>query len=708
MEKPSASAEIVGVVATDPKELEAGLLRAPERAEQWPAWRASLQAWSAEQRERLGAVKYDVAAQAWASRAYAMGFLMLWDHELVDHDTGQWKVRSLLERAKREFGGYDVVVLWSNYPLSGVDDRDQMAYYHLLPGGIAGLKEAVAQFHAAGVRVLLDHKPWIPRPPEGFASVEEAFVALVKELDADGLFLDCSDGPGDAFRERMAAVAGPGKVFVSEAPTPMSRFGIEVGCWQQMSDDSTAPGTYRNRWLDRNQIIYESRRYFYDPIREVQRQWMNGGGHVVWENVFGYWASYSPRCKSWMRLVFPAQRRFAEHFVRGEWTPHVGGGTRDGVFVSRWALDGQVLWTAVNRRGHTLEKAIFKLPGSGTHRWVDVISGQEYAVLEEKDGVVTLGGRLERDGVAGVLAAAELSAELQAFLGQQRQRYASADFSAEPWPDEHRRTELRHVLRPVDATVRQTAVPAGMVRLPDYAGPMVTRYRMRECGYIAGAWDERHVYDAFHRTCTYTRPARISRVAIDAFPVTNAEFARFLSASGYRPKDARNFLRHWGGRAAPPAGLEHHPVVYVSLADARAYAAWAGKRLPTEEEWQCAACGAEGRTWPWGGADVGPEPGRCNGNGTGTTPVDAFPDGRTPEGVWDLCGNVWEFTESERTDGHTRYVILKGGSWHTPGGSGWFFDGGPQPGDWGAKLIVLCDAWDRCSTVGFRCVVDLT
>lgn len=692
------------VVATDALSLQKAFIPAPERAGDWPAWRARLVEESARERAKLGPARYDPQAQAWASRAYALGFLMLWDRELVDPAVGGWQVERLLDRAERDFGGYDAVVLWSNYPLSGLDPRHQLVYYDDLPGGRAALKDAIARFHARGVRVLLDHKPWVPGVPAGFATIEDAFVALVAEVGADGLFLDCSDGPAEAFRAALARGAGPDRIFVSEAPTPPEKIGAEIGCWQQMTDDSAAPGLYRNRWLDRRQIIYESRRYFHDPIRELQRGWMNGGGQVIWENVFGYWADYSPRVKSWMRLLFPAQRRFADWFIHGDWQPHVGGGLREGVYVSRWEWNGTLLWTAVNRRGHTLEKGLFKLPAPPGLRYFDVISGQEFHIVAEANGEVELAGWFERDGLIGVLAVKEPDADLAAFLAVQRARFASADWTCEPWPGEHRKTSRIHVLRPPEPVPRGVAIAgeAAMVRIPDFDGWMITRYRMRECGYIAGAPDEKHPYDAFERVCEYSRRVRVAGVRIDPFPVTNAEFKAFLDATGYRPADPRNFLKHWnGGRI--PAGLERHPVVYVSREDAHAYARWAGKRLPTEEEWQAAAQGTERRLWPWGGAEL--DTARCNHASSGTTPVDAFPGGRTPEGVWDLSGNVWELTESERDDGHTRYDILKGGCWYLPEGSHWFFDGGARPADWGAKRILLCEAWDRCATVGFRCVV---
>lgn len=695
------------VVATDALELAKAFIKAPESPAQWAAWRAKLADLTANfPRKQGGYPPYDAKAQAWASSAYSMGFLMLWDNELICHKSGKWLVDAVCQRALRDFGGYDVVVLWCNYPLSGVDPRHQIAYYDELPGGRAGLKAAVEQFHANGVKVLVDHKPWVPGVPAGYDTIEDAYIDLVIECGLDGIYLDCSAGPEESFRKRMEERAGKDKIFVSEAPTTSEDIGCEIGCWQQMTDDSTAPGVYLNRLLDRQKIVYESRRYFHDPIRELQRGWMNGGGQVIWENVFGYWAEYSERCKSWMRLLFPAQRRFARHFIEGEWIPHCGGGAHNGAYVSKWTLNGQELYTAVNRRGHALEKVVFKLPAKPNCRWVDIISGQEYTPVSEKDGEVHLTGFVARDGLAGILPVTEITDDLAAFLQEQRDRYARANWTVIPWENEHRKTALPHVLiSPAlnSAASGRKEPPAGMVPITDFDGWMVTRYRMRECGYIAGAVDERHVYDAFEKECVYSRKAKVQNVAIDAFPVTNADFKKFIDATGYKPSDPTNFLKHWENGAIP-AGKEKHPVVYVSLEDARAYAKWTGKRLPSEEEWQAAGQGAQKRTWPWGGSEL--DTTRCNHASSGTTPVDAWLEGKTPEGVWDMSGNVWELTESERTDGHTRYVILKGGSWYKVDNSFWLFDTGARPADWGAKLVLLCPGWDRCATIGFRCVAD--
>jgi len=147
-------------------------------------------------------------------------------------------------------------------------------------------------------------------------------------------------------------------------------------------------------------------------------------------------------------------------------------------------------------------------------------------------------------------------------------------------------------------------------------------------------------------------------------------------------------------------------VVYVDLEDARAYARWAGKRLLTEEEWQYAAQGPAALKYPWGNEML---PGRCNDGSTtqDTTNVWAYPEGRSPFGCYDMCGNTWEWTESERSDGRTRFCIIRGGSYYKAHGSGWYTDGGPMPTHHAAKFLLIWPGLDRCATIGFRCAVDL-
>jgi formylglycine-generating enzyme required for sulfatase activity len=187
--------------------------------------------------------------------------------------------------------------------------------------------------------------------------------------------------------------------------------------------------------------------------------------------------------------------------------------------------------------------------------------------------------------------------------------------------------------------------------------------------------------------------------------VTNAQFKQFLDATHYGPKDTINFLRDWKNGAFP-SGWDNRPVTWVSLEDARAYAAWAGKRLPREWEWQLAAQGTDNRRYPWGSdwiyANVPtPVTGRTM---TGPDPVDAHLAGSSPYGVMDMVGNVWQWTD-EYMDEHTRAAIVRGGEYYQPQGSIWYFPEAFSNTEHG-KLLLMAPGYDRSGGVGFRCVKD--
>jgi iron(II)-dependent oxidoreductase len=153
--------------------------------------------------------------------------------------------------------------------------------------------------------------------------------------------------------------------------------------------------------------------------------------------------------------------------------------------------------------------------------------------------------------------------------------------------------------------------------------------------------------------------------------VTNAAFKTFLDTTRYHPQDDLNFLRDWQN-GTYPEGWEDKPVTWVSLADARAYASWAGKRLPHEWEWQYAAQGTDRPLYPWGNEGNAfavplPDKGRTM---RGPDGVSAHPNGANPFGEMDLVGNVWQWTD-EYLDEHTRAAIVRGGSYYQPQGSVW-------------------------------------
>jgi gamma-glutamyl hercynylcysteine S-oxide synthase len=172
-------------------------------------------------------------------------------------------------------------------------------------------------------------------------------------------------------------------------------------------------------------------------------------------------------------------------------------------------------------------------------------------------------------------------------------------------------------------------------------------------------------------------------------------------------------------------GQENYPVVYVSYEDALAYAKWAGKRLPTEVEWQYAAQTSTSNEWPWRQKKPvkrveevitntltvskveGIDPKFCNLGDGKLYPVGKYPKGANAYGLEDLVGCVWQLTNDLYANGSYRYIIMKGGSYFKPSSSWWYVQGGPRELDYRQYLLRISEGFERNATVGFRCVADI-
>ncbi|HET6371125.1 MAG TPA: formylglycine-generating enzyme family protein [Nitrospiria bacterium] len=173
--------------------------------------------------------------------------------------------------------------------------------------------------------------------------------------------------------------------------------------------------------------------------------------------------------------------------------------------------------------------------------------------------------------------------------------------------------------------------------------------------------------DHFKKTAGPRHTVTLPAYEIDEFDVTNAQYRTFIAASGHPSPP------YWIGQNYPP-GKANHPVTFVTWFDANAYCQWVGKRLPSEAEWEKAARGTDGRVYPWGDKQ---EVKRANVPPLGlgdTTPVDAFKGGRSPYGLYDMSGNVFQWTNDwflpypGNTTPHPNYgeklKVLRGGSFY--------------------------------------------
>jgi gamma-glutamyl hercynylcysteine S-oxide synthase len=660
-------------------------------------WLRDLEHWRAERRIRIAYddSRYDLPALKWTQSSFMQPQMMVQDRYLYDPVAGKYTVDRYLDDLEKRYGGIDAVLVWSTYPNMGIDDRNQLEMVQSMPGGIEGVRQMVADFHRRHVRVLFPMMMWDEGTHRPAESWPDAIANLMKEIDADGINGDTQDGVPLGFSLATEKIGHP-LAFEPEEDPSDEALGWNVMTWGQYSFPAL-PMVDRYKWLETRHMVNISDRWAPEKTNDLQFAFFNGVGWESWENVWGIWIGITPRNGEATRRVATIERGVAPFLVSPGWEP-LYPMHNFGVYSSRWPLERETVWTIVNRTAYDIRGRQMDVPLTPGMRYFDLYHGVE--LKPEMDGpVAALSFAIEANGYGAILATPD---EPGAPLKDLMQRMSA--MTAKPltsWPNEP--VVLKQKMVEIAPTAPVGDAPDGMVKIP--GGSFDFRVRGTEIeGDSMNGVDVQYVWEDSPRRF-HEETMQVAPFFIDRFPVTNDEFKRFLDATRYSPADKINFLRDWKDGTFP-AGWEKKPVTWVSIEDARAYAKWAGKRLPHEWEWQMAAQGTDGRAYPWGNQMLGANvPFLATGRTMpGPDAVDAHPQSASPYGVMDLVGNVWQWTD-EYVDEHTRAAIVRGGDYYQPQGSIWYF---PQAyrNDEHSKVLLMAPSYDRSGGVGFRCVVD--
>ena len=665
-------------------------------------WLLDIQHWRTERRIRIAydPTRYAVPALQWTQSSFIQPQMMVHDRYFYSSEAGRYTVDRYLDDLEQRYGGIDAVLIWATYPNMGIDDRNQLEMVESMPGGIAGVKQMVADFHRHGVRVLFPMMMWDEgtHPPPGAPDSmawPDAIADLMKQIGADGINGDTQDGVPLGFSVAAEKIGHP-LAFEPEGSPSDEALAWNVMTWGQYSFPFI-PMVDRFKWLETRHMVNISDRWNPDKTSDLQFAFFNGIGWESWENVWGIWIGITPRDAEATRRVAAIERAVAPFLVSPDWEPLYPMRTY-GVYASRWPLGTETVWTIVNRNPYPIAGRQISIPFTPGLRFFDLYHGIELKPEIEGSNAI-LSFDLEASGYGALLATStEPSADLKALMQHMATMTAKplSGFSHEP-------AVLQQTLVPIAPTTPVATAPDGMVKIP--GGDFVFRVQGTEIeGGASNMVDVQYPWEDTPRRF-HEHEMTVVPFYIDKFPVTNAQFKSFLDATHYAPKDTINFLRDWKNGTFP-SGWDNRPVTWVSLEDARAYAAWAGKRLPHEWEWQLAAQGTDNRRYPWGSdwiyANVPtPVTGRAM---TGPDPVDAHLAGSSPYGVMDMVGNVWQWTD-EYTDEHTRAAIVRGGEYYQPQGSIWYFPLAFSNTEHG-KLLLMAPGYDRSGGIGFRCVKD--
>jgi iron(II)-dependent oxidoreductase len=660
-------------------------------------WLADLEHWRAERRIRiaLDPSRYENPALRWTQASFIQPQMMVQDRYFYDPVEGRYTVDRYLDDLEKRYGGIDSVLVWATYSNMGIDDRNQLEMVESMPGGVEGVRQMVADFHRRGVRVLFPMMMWDQGTHEPTQPWPDAVAALMKQVDADGINGDTQDGVPLGFSLAAEKVDHP-LAFEPEGSPSDEALGWNVLTWGQYTFPFI-PMVDRFKWLETRHMVNISDRWAQDKTADLQFAFFNGVGWESWENIWGIWNGITARDAEATRRIASIERGIAPFLVSKDWEPlypmhHYG------VYASRWPLEHETVWTVVNRTGYDIDGPQMNVPATPGMRYFDLYHGIELKPGTDGSRAV-LSFALEANGYGAVLATPDEPSSAAKDLMRRM-----AGMSSQPLASfSHTWTALPQKIVDIHATKAGAQAALGMVRIPGGMFFFKVHGTEIEGGADPGV-DVQYPWEdsprRFHEHVMEIKP-----FYIDRFPVTNEEFKQFLDATHYAPRDKLNFLRDWKDGTYPP-GWGRRPVTWVSMEDARAYAAWAGKRLPHEWEWQMAAQGTDDRLFPWGdGWDGSAVPTTDSSRSMrGPDPVDAHPGGASPYGVMDMVGNVWQWTD-EFTDDHTRAAIVRGGEYYAPQGSIWYFPEAYR-NDEHSKVLLMAPSYDRSGGVGFRCVRD--
>ena len=638
----------------------------------------------------------------WAQASFIQPQMMVEDRYIYDPKTQKYTVDRYLDDLDARYGGIDSVLIWPVYPNVGIDNRSQHELLRDLPGGYAGVKAMVDEFHRRGVHVLFPMMPWeAGTRAEGFP-LKDAVAQNFKEAGIDGVNGDTMSGVPKEFLDATDAV-GHSLAFEPECGLgEIKNIQYDAMNWGYWSYPHVPP-VDRYKWIEPRHLTNVCERWAKDHTDGLQAAFVNGDGFESWENVWGIWNGITPRDGEAIRRVATVERGLAPYVVSPDWEPLVPM-LKPNIFASRFPMGENTAWLIVNRSGQDADGDEIAVPFTAGMRYYDVWHGQKLNP-QVNGSTAVISFPIESNGFGAILATRdESTADMQKLLARMAElsQKKLAEFS-NTWKP------LPQQIVEIASTKPATSNPDGMVLIPS------AKFHFKVHGVEIEGWgpipaanqpgvDVQYPGETVSMVM-HTFDVPIKAFYIDKFPVTNDQFKTFLDSTHYHPEDDHNFLKDWFGGAFP-SGWDRKPVTWVSLEDARAYATWAGKRLPHEWEWQYAAQGDDGRLFPWGTkADPAAIPTPDHGHDLRSpTDVDAFPKGASPFGVMDMVGNVWQWTD-EYLDEHTRAAIVRGGSYYRPDGALWYFPLNTTLDQHG-KYLLMCPGKDRAGTLGFRCVRD--
>ncbi len=679
------------------------LFTGPLTSSDYPNWHKSMQQWRTEQKNKLNYsdAAYQHKQLKWMDSTFMYAQVMAHDRYLYDPNERKYTVDRFLKDVAKRYGGLDAVLIWPTYPNIGIDERNQFDLVSDMPGGLNGVKKMVNDFKKRGVRVFFPIMIWDKGTRITGITMADNLVNEMKTIGADGLNGDTMFGVTEDFFNASNQINYP---LVLQPENSIS--DLKMIEWNQMSwgyfwPYAYSPGVSVYKWLETKHQVQVTNRWATDKTNDLQYAFFNGIGYNAWENVWGVWNRISERNAEAIRRISHIYKHFPGLWKSAGWEPHTPV-LQKGIFASLFPGNDLKVYLIVNRDTADKNGRQLKLPYKQGAIYFDLWNGKQLIPERENDSIF-LSFPMEALGFGAVMVSesGNINRGYQPFLTRMS-NWAKSPLKSysSSW------NPLTQIMLPINPSKKSKTIPADMVLVTgsgeyefESNGVMIEGSELPLAVGIQHSWEKHPARSQKHKLS-------IPSFYIDKYPVTNKQFKLFMDAIHYKPKDSHNFLKDWNNENYPK-GWDDKPVTWVSIEDAREYARWAGKRLPHEWEWQYAGQGTTGQLYPWGktlDSLLIPNRDTSRNRNILISDVDAFPTDSSKFGVRGMVGNVWQWTD-EYTDDHTRFAVLKGGSYFKPQTSNWYFPPALELNKYG-KYLLMAPSIDRSATIGFRCLMD--
>lgn len=251
----------------------------------------------------------------WFRDCFVHQFIFLYGEEGFNFEEQKVDVEKILKDGE-EFGGYDTVTVWNQYPRLGIDGRNQFEFYNDFPGGREALREMVDKFHDNGVYVFLPYNPWDRRDFETVDYISDSFAQLIRDTDADGFQLDTMNDIFPSVREKLNEVR-PGIILTTQKhPNKKHPLELITTSWDELWVPRTMPEMDVFRFVFPEHIAPVTSRYYMKEDKDllIQRSKFSAAPILVWQDIFGRWLPWNDEqkaeIKAWKEIFFEHQETY--------------------------------------------------------------------------------------------------------------------------------------------------------------------------------------------------------------------------------------------------------------------------------------------------------------------------------------------------------------------------------------------------------------